>query len=111
VLFRSAQALEDQHFERLISNENLLAQYRDHNAYHPVHPIWLFNENQYALDHAGKVIIATAENPDAPAQVGAHYAPTVEAALKQAQKLTGPDPRILVLPSYFSYIPLLFLVE
>ncbi len=107
----SAQALEEQQFERLLSNNGLMDRYSKRNAYHPVHPIWLFNENQYALDHAGKVIIATAEDPAAPARVGAEYAPTVEDALKQAGQLVGPEPRIMVLPNYFSFVPMLFLVE
>jgi nickel-dependent lactate racemase len=107
----SAQKLEEQYFENLISDERLLAPYREQNAYSPVHPIWLFNENQYALDHSSKVIIATAEDEAAPARVGAQYAPTVEAALQQAMQVVGQSPRILVLPNYFSYIPMLFLVE
>jgi nickel-dependent lactate racemase len=107
----SAGALEEQHFEKLITDADLLARYHNESAYSPIHPIWLFNENQYALDHAAKVIIATAENVEAPARAGAEYAPTVEEALRRAVDLTAPDPRILVLPNYFSYIPMLFLVE
>ncbi|RJP17635.1 MAG: DUF2088 domain-containing protein [Candidatus Abyssobacteria bacterium SURF_5] len=107
----SAEALEKNHLDSLIRNEELLDRYHNRSAYSPVHPIWLFNENQYALDHAAKVIIATAENPDAPARVGAEYAPTVDDALERAGGITGADSRILVLPNYFSYVPILFLVE
>lgn len=107
----SAGALEEKHFEELYSDEELRRQYHDSSAYHPVHPIWLFNENQYALDHAGKIIIATGENPEAPAMAGAEYAATFEDAMKQASDLTGPDPRVLVLPNYFTFAPMLFLVE
>jgi hypothetical protein len=107
----SAEALETEHFESLISNAELLDRYHHHHAYSPIHAVWLFNENQYALDHAARVIIATADNPEAPARAGAEYAPTVEEALERAVKTTGPDPRILVLPNFFSYVPMLFLVE
>ncbi|GAB4338198.1 MAG: hypothetical protein Kow0099_12090 [Candidatus Abyssubacteria bacterium] len=107
----SAAALESQYFEKLFADDALTAQYRNEHAYHPVHPIWLFNENQYALDHAGKIIIATGENPDAPARVGAEHAATFDDALKRATDLTGPDPRILVLPNFFSFVPMTFLVE
>ena len=113
-LFRdigSAAAFEEKHFENLYSDEDLVRQYRENNAYHPVHPVWLFNENQYALDNAGKIIIATGENPDAPAMVGAEYAATFDDAMKQALEITGPDPRMLVLPDYYSRVPMIFLVE
>ena len=113
-LFReagSAAAFEECHFENLYADESMLEQYHAHHAYHPVHPVWLFNENQYALDHAGKIIIATAENPEAPAQVGAAYAATLDDAMRRALEVTGSDPRILVLPNFFSYAPMLFLVE
>jgi nickel-dependent lactate racemase len=108
---KSAEAVERELFEALNSDEELLMQYHDNNAYNPVHPIWLFNENQYALDHAGKIIIATAESPDAPARVGAEYAATFDEAMGQALQVTGADPRVLVLPSFFSFAPMLFLVE
>lgn len=107
----SAAAVEEKHFESLHSDEELLREYRHSNAYHPVHPIWLFNENQYALDHAGKIIIATAENPDAPVRVGAEYAETFEDAMVEALALMGAEPRILVLPTYFSLMPMKFRVE
>lgn len=107
----SAGDLEEEYFETLISDEDLLREYHERSAYHPVHPIWLFNENQYVLDHAGSVIIATADNSEAPALVGAEYAATVEDAMKRALELTGADPRILVLPNYFSFVPMTFLVE
>lgn len=107
----SAEAVEKELFECLYSDEELLKKYHENHAYHPIHPIWLFNENQYALDHAGKIIIATAENPDAPARVGAEYAATLDEAMEQAMQLTGADPRILVLPNFFSLAPMLFLVE
>jgi len=107
----SAVSVEEELFESLHSDGELLRQYHDSHAYHPVHPIWLFNENQYALDHARKIIIATAENPEAPALVGAEYAETFEDAMVEALALTGAEPRILVLPNYFSLMPMKFRVE
>jgi hypothetical protein len=76
-----------------------------------VHPVWLFNENQYVLDHAGKVIIATGENPDAPGLVGAEHAATFDDALASACEIMGADAQILVLPNYFSFVPMVFEVE
>ena len=107
----SAKALEEKLFDSLHSDEEFLRRYHDRNAYHPVHPIWLFNENQYALDHACKIIIATGENPDAPALVGAEHAATFDAAMGQAFEMMGADARVLVLPNYFSFVPMVFEVE
>lgn len=107
----SAAALEEKYFEDLISDKNLLKKYHENNAYHPVHPIWLFNENQYALDHAGKIIFATAENPEAPEMVGAEYAVNFDEALTKALDFLGPNPRVLVLPNYFSRVPMIFGVK
>ena len=107
----SAGALEEKYFENLISNKDFLRKYHEDHAYHPVHPIWLFNENQYALDHARKIIFATAENPEAPGTVGAEYAATFEDAMERALGLTGENPRILVLPNYFTFMPMIFDVE
>ncbi len=107
----SAAALEEKHFESLLSDEGLLMKYHESNAYPPIHPIWLFNENQYAIDHAASVIIATAEDAAAPALVGAKHAATVEDAMASALKQTGRDARILALPNFFSYVPMVFQVE
>ena len=107
----SAAAVEEKYFERLIQDENFLRKYHANNAYHPVHPVWLFNENQYALDHAGKIIFATAENPEAPGRIGAEYAANFKEALANALDFLGPNPRILVLPNYFSRIPMIFDVK
>lgn len=107
----SAAEFEKRYFDSLNSDEELLERYRHHNAYHPVHPVWLFNENQYALDHAGKIIIATGENPDAPARVGAEHAATFDEALARAHELTGSGARMLALPNFFSFVPMVFEVE
>ena len=107
----SAQALEEKLFESLYTDKELLERYHHHNAYHPVHPIWLFNENQYALDHAGRIIIATGENPGAPALVGAEHAATFDEAMERAIDTMGADARVLVLPNYFSAAPMVFQVE
>ncbi len=107
----SADEFEKRHFEALYSDDDLVERYRNHHAYHPVHPVWLFNENQYALDHAARIIIATGENPDAPALVGAEHAATFDEALARAQEIVGADARIMALPSYFSFVPMVFEVE
>ena len=107
----SAEEFEKKHYEDLYKDQELVERYRSHHAYHPVHPVWLFNENQYVFDHASKVIIATGENPDAPGKVGAEYAPTFDEALKGAREMMGADARIMVLPNFFSFAPMIFDVE
>ena len=93
------------------ADESLLDRYRDKHAYHPVHPVWLFNENQYALDRASKIIIATGESADAPSLVGAEYAATFQDALTRATELAGAEARMLVFPNFFSFVPMVFDVQ
>jgi nickel-dependent lactate racemase len=107
----SAEEFEKKYFEELYADESLLDRYRDEHAYHPVHPVWLFNENQYALDRAGAIIIATGESADAPSLVGAEYAATFQDALARATELAGADARMLVFPSFFSFVPMVFDVQ
>jgi nickel-dependent lactate racemase len=107
----SAEEFEKRHFDALYEDQELVERYRRQHAYHPVHPVWLFNENQYVFDHAGKVIVATGENPDAPGLVGAEHAPTFDDALSSAYETVGADAQILVLPNYFSFVPMVFDVE
>ncbi len=48
--------------EEFLTREDYI--YRYCHAVHPMHPFWLFYEDQYLLDHAGKVIFAGEVNPE-----------------------------------------------
>ena len=107
---RRAEAVEA-HFERLRCEPRYLDMYRNHHAYHGWHPIGLFNESQYVLDHAGLLVFASGKPHDTLEAVGATYAPDFRRAWEMVLAHCGASPRTLVLPSYFSRVPMIFDVE
>ncbi len=102
-----AHAVQDR-FQALRSHAGYLRSYRDQHAYHGVHPVWLLNENQYVLDQAGLLVFATSEPSAAAAAIGARCAPTFERAWEMVRAHCGANPRTLVLPTYFSRVPMVF---
>lgn len=108
----NARRLEEKYLEEfLLREDDHLRKYRCGYANHPVHPFWLFAEQQYVHDHAGKVIIATAENPEAVRKVGGTWAEDFAHAWQMAEKLVGKNPRCLVLPTFFTKFPFKFGVK
>jgi nickel-dependent lactate racemase len=95
---RRAEAVEA-HFERLRREPRYLEMYRNQHAYHGWHPIGLLNESQYVLDQAGLLVFASGKPHDTLEVVGATYAPDFQRAWE------------MVLPSYFSRVPMIFDVE
>jgi len=108
----NAQRLEEKYLEEfLFFREDYLKKHMAGAANHPVHPFWLCAETQYVHDHVGKLIIATAENPEAVRKVGGTWAEDFGQAWKMAEKLVGKNPRCLVLPTFFSRFPFKFAVK
>ncbi len=101
----------EQRFDELRVNQAYLEAYRQRHAYHGVHPVWLFNENQYAVDQAGLIVFATAEPHRNIQAVGARTAATFDDAWRMVVDHCGARPRTLVLPTYFSRVPMVFKVE
>jgi hypothetical protein len=102
-----ARAVEAR-FDELRTQSDYLRAYREEHAYHPVHPVWLFNEIQYVRDHAGLVAFAECEPNDGARAAGVHCARSFREAWERVCDHCGPDPRTLVLPSYFSRVPMIF---
>lgn len=75
-----------------------------------MHPFWLFYEDQYLLDHAGKVIFAGEVNPEAVRKLGCTPARNFEEAMRMAEGLVGKNPRIVVVPHYYTKERLQFAV-
>ncbi|MBW1847347.1 MAG: DUF2088 domain-containing protein [Deltaproteobacteria bacterium] len=108
----NAQRLEEKYLEEfLFYREDYLIQHMAGNANHPTHPFWLFAETQFVHDHVGKLIIATAENPEAVRKVGGTWAEDFDQAWQMAEKLVGKSPKTLVLPNFFTNVPVKFAVK
>jgi len=88
--------------EEYLTREDLVYRYRNCNAHHPAHPLWLFYEDQYILDHMSKVIVAGDVNPGAVRQLGCTPARNFDHAWRLACDVAGDNPKTLVLPRYFT---------
>ena len=107
---RQAGAVEAR-FDRLRGEPRYLDLYRNHHAYHPVHPVWLLNESQYVLEQAGLLVFAGGKPNEGAEAVAAVHAPDFRRAWEMVLAHCGPSPRTLVLPSYFSLAPMIFDVD
>jgi hypothetical protein len=72
-----------------------LEAYRSGFGFHPVHPVMAMYPLK-RLRHAGRVIVAGAEDPAVPRHVGFEPARDVEEALSMARETHGPDPSVAV---------------
>lgn len=77
----------------LAARADYIERYRFHNAFHPVHASMALYPLK-RLRHAGKVIVAGAEDPAIPAHLGFDAAPTIERALEMAKSDLGHEPSV-----------------
>jgi len=97
--------------EEFLTREDYIYRYRYCHAVHPMHSFWLFYEDQYLLDHAGKVIFAGEVNPEAVRKLGCTPARNFENAWEMAVKIVGKNPTVVVLPDYMSRLKIQFDVQ
>ncbi|HWL66065.1 MAG TPA: hypothetical protein VNP73_08840, partial [Actinomycetota bacterium] len=70
--------------------DDYIAKYRHEYSFHPVHAIMALYPLK-RLRHAGRVIVAGAEDPAIPRHCGFDYADSVESAIALAKEAHGPD--------------------
>jgi hypothetical protein len=75
---------------QLAERTDLIERYRRDNAFHPVHAIMALYPLK-RLRHAGRVIVAGADDERVPAHCGFDAAPTVERAIAMAKEAHGAD--------------------
>ncbi|KAA0238897.1 DUF2088 domain-containing protein [bacterium] len=88
--YRDAYEIDGRFVDEFASKAEYIDRYRNGVAFHPVHAI-LATQPLRRLKHAGRVIVAGAEDPAVPAHVGFESAPTVEEALRMAEAAQGRD--------------------
>jgi hypothetical protein len=74
----------------LAARADYIHRYRHEYAFHPVHPVMALYPLK-RLRHAGRVIVAGAEDPRIPEHCGFESAPTVELAIAMAREGHGTD--------------------
>ncbi len=94
---RDSFELQRKYEAEFAHNEEYIRMYRAGNAYHGVHPfyMWYWGENGRA--HTGKVICVGAESRQAAATMGWETAGTMEEALAMAETHTGHKPSITLM--------------
>lgn len=97
--------------EEFLTREDYIYRYRYCHAVHPIHPFWLFYEDQYILDHPGKVIFAGEVSPEAVRKLGFTPARNFDHAWKMAEQIVGRNPKIVVVPDYMSRLKIQFDVQ
>jgi hypothetical protein len=108
--FHDARALVD--YEDEFNNKPEYVQAYTHgHGYPPLHPFWLFYENEYTLNRAGAAIMAGTPNPGAFRALGLSTAPDFAAAWKMAKKYVGANPTTVVAPSFWSKPRIKFAVK
>lgn len=108
----NAQRLEEKYLEEFLYHRpEYLRKHMAGNSNHPVHPFWLFAETQFVHDHVAKLIIATAEYPEAVRRFGAAWAADFDQARAMAEQIVGKNPDTVVLPNYMTDAPLKFRVR
>lgn len=94
---RNSFELQRKYEAEFAHNPDYIRMYRTGNAYHGVHPfyMWYWGENGRA--HVGKVIVVGAQDPRVPAVMGWESAPSMEAALEMAESHVGHKPSITLM--------------
>lgn len=91
---RDAGEIEQRFEESYATNPRYIEQYRRGNAYHGVHPMYMWYWACYGQAHLGKVIVVGAKDRQVAATLGYEIAPNLQAALEMAGDTVGQSPQI-----------------
>ncbi len=84
-----------QYEKEFAHNPDYIQMYRKGNAYHGVHPFYMWYWGDAGRKHVGKVIVVQPENERVPRKLGWESAPNFETALDMARDYLGkPQPEI-----------------
>ena len=90
---RDPQTMESKFEAEFAHNEKYIKMYREGNAYHPVHPFYMWYWGIYGGAWCGKVIVVPG-NPFVAERLGFDIAPTIGQAIEQARDVVGSNPSI-----------------
>lgn len=87
--------------EYFATNESFIRQYRFNYGYHPYHPFSMISCAHIAEMNSAAVYIVGAYEPGYARGMGCKTRATFQEALTDAERYTGPNPKILALPRCF----------
>ena len=94
---RCSKTLGKRWEKEFAENPNYIEMFRRGNAYHGVHPFYMWYWAENGQHHVGRVIVVGAENDHVPARMGWLSAKTMDEALEMAAEHHGPDHDLTVM--------------
>ena len=103
---RDPVAIEERYEEDFATNTRYIDLYRNSNAYHGVHPFYMWYWACYGQSYLGRIIVVGASDQSVADTLGYETAPSIDAALQMAQDTVGPSPQVTAF-----HLPPIFLCD
>ena len=94
---RDSLEMQRKYEESFAKDPAYIKMYREGNAYHGVHPFYMWYWAENGQRHIGKVIVVGADNRRVPAMLGWDAARNMEEALDMAESYVGRKPTVTLL--------------
>jgi hypothetical protein len=94
---RDSLVMQQKYEESFAKDPVYIKMYREGNAYHGVHPFYMWYWAENGQNHIGKVIVVGASNKRVPAMLGWDAAQNMDEALDIAQSYVGHKPSVTLL--------------
>jgi lactate racemase len=91
---RDSGVMQKKYEESFAKDPTYIKMYREGNAYHGVHPFYMWYWAENGQQHVGKIIVVGASNKRVPAMLGWETARNMEEALDMAQSYIGRKPSV-----------------
>ncbi len=94
---RCSKTIAETWEKEFANNPNYIEMFRRGNAYHGVHPFYMWYWAENGQHHVGRVIVVGAENEHVPKRLGWDRANSMDEALEMARDDHGPNPHITLM--------------
>jgi hypothetical protein len=94
---RDSLVMQQKYEESFAKDPAYIKMYREGNAYHGVHPFYMWYWAENGQRHVGKVIVVGADNRRVPTMLGWDAARNMEEALEMAESYVGRKPTVTLL--------------
>ncbi|MCZ6691966.1 MAG: lactate racemase domain-containing protein [Planctomycetota bacterium] len=99
---REPEEIHRRYEKEYATNPRYIDLYRNHYAYHGVHPFYMWTWGVSAMKHLSKVIAVAPKDAAVAERLGMEVAASLDEALEMASGATGPNPSM----SYFHFPPI-----
>jgi hypothetical protein len=103
---RDPAEIEEKYEEDFATNPRYIDLYRNSNAYHGVHPFYMWYWACYGQSYLGRIIVVGSKDQSVADTLGYETAPSLDAALQMAQDTVGPTPQVTAF-----HLPPIFLCD